>query len=104
MDVGKGPKTPVGRSGQQTNFPNPNAPRPRNAPETINGRDYSGHAIDRMQERGYVPSVVENAIENGTHTVGNKANTSVFTDTVNNLRVVTNSETGRVITIIPGGG
>jgi len=102
--AGKSARTPVGRSGQQNNFPNPNAPKPRNAPETINGRDYSGHAIDRMQERGFTPSVVENALNNGVKGAGNKPNTSVFTDTVNNFRVITNSETGKVITVIGGGG
>ena len=100
--VAKSARTPVGRSGQQNNFPNPNAPKPRNAPETINGRDYSGHAIDRMQERGYTPSVIENALQNGARSAGNKPNTSLYTDTVNKLRVVTNSETGNVITVIPG--
>ncbi|WP_200898011.1 RHS repeat-associated core domain-containing protein, partial [Arsukibacterium sp. MJ3] len=98
----KSARTPVGRSGQKNNFPNPNAPKPRNAPESINGRDYSGHAIDRMQERGFTPSVIENALQNGARTVGNKPNTSLFTDTVNKFRVVTNSETGNVITVIPG--
>lgn len=102
--AGKSARTPVGRSGQQNNFPNPNAPKPRNAPETINGRDFSGHAIDRMQERGFTPSVIENAIQNGARGAGNRPNTSVFTDSVNNLRVITNSENGRVITVIPGGG
>jgi Domain of unknown function (DUF4258) len=37
-----------------------------NKPTTINGIDYSGHALDQMQERGLVPSVVQNTIENGT--------------------------------------
>ena len=100
--AGKSARTPVGRSGQQNNFPNINAPKPRNSPETINGRDYSGHAIDRMQERGYTPSVIENALQNGTHSVGNKPNTSLYTDTANKLRVVTNSKTGNVVTVIPG--
>jgi len=104
VDTGKGARTPVGRSGQQNNFTNPNAPSPRNAPEKIGGRDYSGHAIDRMQERGMTPSVVENAVRNGARSAGNKPNTSVFTDSVNNVRVITNSNTGRVVTVIPGGG
>jgi len=98
---GPSPRTPVGRSGEQHEWPNPNAPRPRNAPATINGRDYSGHAIDRMQERGFVPSVVENAIKNGTPTAGRDA-TTIFTDIINNIRVIVDSATGRVITIIPG--
>ena len=102
--AGRSARTPVGRSGQQNNFPNPNAPAPRNPPETINGREYSGHAIDRMQERGLTPSVVDNAIQNGVRGAGNRPNTSVHTDNVNNLRVVTNSENGRVVTVIPGGG
>lgn len=55
-----------------------------------------------MQERGYVPSVVENAIRTGTRTAGNTPAETVFVDTVNKLRVVVNSETGRVVTIIPG--
>lgn len=95
-------RTPVGRAGQQNSFPNPNAPKPRNSPETINGRTYSGHAIDRMQERGYTPSVVESALKNGTPSPGNRPNTTVFTDTVNKVRVVMNSETGNVVTVITG--
>jgi len=39
-----------------------------------------------------------------TPVAGNKPNTSVFTDSVNNLRVITHSETGWFITVIPGGG
>jgi len=81
----------------------PMPPRPRNSPTTINGRDYSGHAIDRMQERGFVPSVVENAIQTGTRTPGKPPGTTVCTNTVNNLRVIVDSATGRVVTVIPGG-
>ena len=55
-----------------------------------------------MQERGYTPSVVENALKNGTPSPGNKPNTTVFTDTANKVRVVTNSETGNVVTVITG--
>lgn len=36
-----------------------------NAPANINGRDYSGHAIDQMQGRGVPPSAVEDTIQNG---------------------------------------
>jgi len=56
--------TTVGRKGQQHSFPNPKNPRPRNIPGNINGRKYTGHALDRMQERGFTPSVVEDAIKN----------------------------------------
>ncbi len=94
--------TPVGRSGQQHVFPNPEYPSPRNNPTSISGRDYSGHAIDRMQERGFVPSVVENAIATGTQAAGNQPGTVVVTDAVNRLRVILDEASGRVITVIPG--
>jgi filamentous hemagglutinin len=55
-----------------------------------------------MQERGFVPSVVENAINTGTSAPGKTAGTTVFTDAVNNLRVIVDSATGRVFTVIPG--
>ena len=34
----------------------------RNESAVINGRKYTGHALDRMQDRGFMPSVIENAI------------------------------------------
>ena len=51
-----GAKAPVGRSG------NPMEVAPYNTPTVINGRAYSGHALDQMQGRGLVPSIVENTI------------------------------------------
>ena len=62
--------TTVGRQGQQHSFPNPKAPRPRNTPGTVNGRDYTGHALDRIQERGLTPSVVEDTIKHGVPSTG----------------------------------
>jgi hypothetical protein len=91
--------TPVGRRGQQASFPNPNAPRPRNAPGKVGGREYSGHAFDRMQERGYTPSTVENAIEHGRATPGASPGTIEYFDPVNNFNVITDAATGRVITV-----
>ena len=35
---------------------------PYNTPTVINGRAYSGHALDQMQGRGLVPSIAENTI------------------------------------------
>ena len=101
---GPSPRTPVGRSGQQHHFPNPNAPHPRNAPTRIGGRDYSGHAIDRMQERGFVPSVIENTIRRGIPIPGNQPGTTIYFDIVNKVRVVVDDATGRVITVIAGLG
>jgi hypothetical protein len=99
---GRVARTPVGRKGQQVDFPNPNAPKPRNNPATINGINYSGHAIDRMQERGYTPTVIENAIRNGSRANGNKPNTIVITDSINNFRVIMNPKSNKVITVITG--
>jgi RHS repeat-associated protein len=91
--------TTVGRRGQQVNFPNPNAPIPRNAPGTVGGREFSGHAFDRMQERGFVPSVIENAIQHGAATPGSAAGTLRHFDPMNKFNVITDATTGRVITV-----
>ena len=37
----------------------------QNADEVINGRRYTGHALDQAQNRGLTTSVVEDAIQNG---------------------------------------
>ena len=99
-EIDRSPRTPVGRSGQKHNFPNPNAPQPRNPRTMIYEREYSGHAIDRMQERGFVPSVVENAIKTGT-AITSRNGTTVFTDTINRLRIIVDTASGRVVTIFP---
>jgi hypothetical protein len=85
--------TPIGRRGNPMNVP-----RGTNAPTTIGGREFSGHAIDQMQGRGIMPSVVENAIQNGVRTAGSEAGT--FQHVFEGVRVITN-EAGRVITVIP---
>lgn len=66
---------------------------------TINNRNYSGHALDQMQNRGITPSVVENTIKTGTKYTTRPGTTGYY-DSVNNLRVITNSETGKVVTTI----
>jgi hypothetical protein len=91
--------TTVGRRGQQGTFPNPTAPAPRNAPGTVGGRGFSGHAFDRMQERGYTPSVVENAIQHGRATPGRTPGTVQHFDEVNKFNVITDDATGSVITV-----
>ena len=87
-----GAATPIGRRGNPMNVP-----RGTNAPTTIGGRAFSGHAIDQMQGRGIMPSVVENAIRNGVRTAGSEAGT--FRHVFEGVRVITN-EAGRVITVI----
>jgi len=73
----------------------------RNQATTISGRQYTGHAIDQMQNRGFMPSVVENTIKQGT-TFPTRAGTTGFYDSVNNVRVIIDSASGRVVTVIPG--
>lgn len=67
-----------------------------NSPTVINGRPYSGHAIDQMQSRGLVPSVVEDAIANGEsyRGYGTKA---VHYSAANDVSAVLNQE-GKVVT------
>ena len=88
------PSDPVGRSGSPMQGDG-------NAPTTIDGRDYSGHAIDQMQNRGIPSSAVENTVQTGTPSPGNTAGTTVYSDPVNNLSVPTDTQSGRVITVIP---
>ncbi len=92
--VGEKPGTaPVGTRGR------PIPSTEGNPPTTINGRPYSGHAVDRIQGRGLTPSVVENTIKPANRIgVGNTPGTSVFFDPVNNVTVVVDDATGRVIT------
>jgi RHS repeat-associated protein len=86
------PSSPTGRSG------NPMEVEPgTNAPGSVNGRDYTGHAFDQIQGRGITPSAVENTIQTGTPSEGNIPGTRVYYDRVNNLTAVTDSGSGRVI-------
>ena len=89
----KHPSTPTGQRGSPIEV----APG-SNKPTSIDGRDYSGHALDRMQGRGVPPSVVGDAIQNGTPSPGNKPGTTVHTGT-NGVSVVTGNG-GRVVTVI----
>ncbi|MFJ9775510.1 polymorphic toxin-type HINT domain-containing protein [Kitasatospora sp. NPDC101157] len=90
------PLTPTG--GRGTNFRNLSP----NEPATISGREYSGHAIDRMQERGIMPSVVENTIRVGERSPGKRAGTSAYYEPENNVTVIVDSESGRVVTVSSG--
>ena len=75
---------------------------PRNDPATIDGVPYSGHALDQMQNRGLFPSVTGQAIQHGSQGAGNRPDTNVFYDRINNVSVIRNSTTGKVLTVIPG--
>ena len=92
QDDEKDPSTPTGQRGSPMDV-EPGTNKPCN----INGRDYTGHALDRMQGRGVTPSSVEDAIENGTSTPGNQPDTTVHSG--DGVTVVTGSN-GQVITVI----
>jgi hypothetical protein len=72
----------------------------RNKSAVINGRKYTGHALDRMQDRGFMPSIIENAIQNNMGLPNKVAGRVQFYDSINNISVVT--ENGEVVTILHG--
>jgi RHS repeat-associated protein len=84
--------TPVGRLGSPLEV-TPGT----NAPTTIGGRAYTGHALDRMQGRGLTPSVVEDTIATGGKTPGRGGAT---VHTTEQARVITNPN-GSVKTLYP---
>ena len=69
----------------------------RNQRQLVNGRYYSGHVLDQLQDRGIMPSVVETAIQHGRKIPDSTAN--VFIDDINRIKVVVNRD-GEVIKII----
>lgn len=74
----------------------------RNIIGIINDREFSGHALDQMQNRGIFPSVVENTIKVSDPLPGNLPNTLVYYDPINKVTVVVNALRGRVITVRGG--
>jgi filamentous hemagglutinin len=105
--IGEGEATAAGLNGaslptgsKRLQFNQPESPRHqpiRNDSMTIGETDYSGHAIDRMQDRGVMPSVVQNTIDTGVATQS-RLGTTVYYDPVNNVSVVTNAQ-GKVVTV-----
>jgi hypothetical protein len=88
---------PVGRRhGRELEIPKGTNPR-----GTIEGREYSGHALDKMQKSGLSPSAVEHTIHNGVTTTGKKGEHLHF-DPANKMTVITDPQSGRVITVWPG--
>lgn len=68
-----------------------------NAATQIGGRTFTGHALDRMQQQGIVPSAVEDAIS-GPATPGKRPGTSAYYSETNDLTVIVDTQSGRVIT------
>ncbi len=90
--VAEGATAPVGRLGSPLTVP-----RGTNAPAVINGRQFTGHALDQMQGRGLTPSVVEDTIVNGAQSAGREGATIFET---NQARVILNPD-GSVKTVMP---
>ncbi|MEM5342434.1 hemagglutinin repeat-containing protein [Paraburkholderia azotifigens] len=89
---------PTGSKANQFNQPKSPSYQPsRNTAANVDGTDYSGHALDRMQDRGLTPSVIQNAIDNGVPTPS-RGGTTVYYDSTNNVSVVT-SGSGKVVTV-----
>jgi RHS repeat-associated protein len=90
-------KTPVGRSGSHMDIKTPNSPG------TVNGVQFTGHAFDQMQSRGITsPTAVIDVINNPVSTApGNVPFTTVYFK--DNLKVVTNTDGTRVITVMKQG-
>ncbi|MGW3059494.1 RHS repeat-associated core domain-containing protein [Streptomyces goshikiensis] len=95
-------RTPVGGRGRNLNVVPSVGRTAHNAPTTISGRDYVGHALDQMQSRGIMPSAVEDAIQHGQFMVGKRSGTSAYYSSANDLTIITDTESGRVITAVWG--
>jgi RHS repeat-associated protein len=87
--------TTVGRRGSPLKVP-----RGTNQPAVINGRSYSGHALDEMQSEGFTVSVVDDAIANGQASVGGSGRIGYYSP-ANNITVVTESN-GKIVTVTSG--
>jgi hypothetical protein len=85
--------TPVGKPGS------PMQVKPgTNAPATINGVRYSGHALDQMQARGVTPTVVQDTLRTGVRSQGHSGRT-VYTNANNRVTVVQERD-GTIVTVI----
>lgn len=70
-----------------------------NVPATIGGTDYSGHALDRMQAQGIPPTVVQDTISPAYAIGGKYPGTAAYYNPSNDLTVIIDSKSGRVITV-----
>jgi hypothetical protein len=55
-----------------------------------------------MQGQGVTPSVVENTVTNGERIPGKVKGTSAHFDPENNITVITDTQSGRVVTVDRG--
>ncbi|MEV5595680.1 pre-toxin TG domain-containing protein [Streptomyces sp. NPDC052496] len=94
--------TSVNRGNREVKIVFPDGSKTKNSPTRIGGRSYTGHALDRMQGRGIMPSVVEDTIRNGETVPGKRANTSAHYNYTDGITVITDTKTGDVITVAGG--
>jgi RHS repeat-associated protein len=85
-------RLPAGRLGNPMHVPGP-----QNLPTVINGRNYTGHALDQMQGRGLMPSVVEDTISTGVQSAG-RDGAQIFT--TGHARIIVNPN-GSIKTVYP---
>jgi len=90
-EAGASTQTIVGRRGFEV-YVRPGT----NAPARIGGREFTGHALDQMQGRGITPSMVKEALANGTRSAGRDGARIYRTD---DLKVVVNPS-GSVKTVM----
>ena len=91
------PSTPVGKKGFELKPPFEKAPA-TNVGTNIKGRNYYDHAIDRMQERGLTPEVVENTIRTGQVRPNKIPGRIGYYDPINNVSVILEIADGTVVT------
>ncbi|MCF0162843.1 MAG: DUF4258 domain-containing protein, partial [Fusobacterium necrophorum] len=88
-----------GSKNLQLNQPkNPKYQKVRNNMMIIENIEFSGHALDRMQDRGIPISVVKETIEYGTK-LNATGDRTKFYDAKNNISVILENSNGRVITV-----
>ena len=91
----KGTKVPVGHRCKGRGI---DVLKETNTDTIIKGREFSGHALDQMQGRGYVPSIVEDVIMHPIKIMpGNKPDRTVYFG--EKLKVILD-KSGKVITVI----
>jgi PPE family len=89
------PSTPTGQRGGPMDVP-----RGTNAPATIDGTAFSGHALDEMQSDGIPVSAVQNALRNGL-SAPSRGGRTIFYDPDNHISVVRAAD-GTIITVTYG--
>ncbi len=87
-------KTPTGSKGNPLIVPDG-----INKPTIIGNREFSGHSLDRMQKQGITPTVVDNAIKPENAVKGKVPGTTAYHDKTNNLTVIVDEKSGRVVTV-----